>query len=101
MDIRRPTVRSETDFSYTDKSTGRTLSFTPRSDELMVTFQGTSSEETLNEVVSQAVPLLSVSQGYNLDRGFAAIYVSPDQGIEAATSSVEDRPEIANSLPVL
>jgi subtilisin family serine protease len=101
MDIRRPKVRSETSYSYTDESTGRILSFTPKSDEMMVTFQGASSEATLNEVVSRAVPLLSVSQGYNMDRGFAAVYVSPDQGIEAATRSVEDRPEIANSLPVL
>src|SRR5688500_16820551 len=101
MNNSSPTVASETDYTYTDKSSGRQLLFTPKSDEMMVTFQGTPQETTLNEVVRQAPPLLSVSQGYNLERGFAAIYVSPDQGLDAAMSSVEDRPEIANSLPVM
>src|SRR5215210_3151647 len=99
INIRRPKVVSETD--YTDKSSGRQLHFTPKSDEMMVAFQGTPSETTLNEVLQQAPPLLSVSQGYNLDRGFAAVYVSPDQGMDAAMRSVEDRPEIANSLSVM
>jgi hypothetical protein len=67
----------------------------------MVTFQGTPSETTLNAVIQQAPPLLSVSQGYDLDRGFAAVYVSPDQGTDAAMRSVEDQPEIANALPVM
>jgi hypothetical protein len=100
MNLRRPTVRSETEYTYTDKSSGRQLSFTPKPDEIMVTFQETPSEATLNEVI-RATPLLSVSQGYDLDSGFAAVYVSPDQGMEAAVRSVEDRPEIANSLPVM
>jgi subtilisin family serine protease len=97
---RRPTLRPETDYTYTDKSSGRQLSFTPKPDEMMVTFQETPSEATLNDVI-QATPLLSVSQGYDLDYGFAAVYVSPDQGMEAAVRSVEDRSEIANSLPVM
>jgi hypothetical protein len=53
---------------------------------MMVTFHGTPTEATLNEVI-RATPLLSVSQGYDLDSGFAAVYVSPDQGMEAAANS--------------
>jgi hypothetical protein len=100
VNIRRPTVSPESDYSYTDKSSGRQLSFTPKSDEAMVTFQERTSEAGLNETL-QATPLLSVSQGFNLDRGFAAVYVDPDQGMETATRSLEDRPETANSIPVM
>jgi subtilisin family serine protease len=97
---RRNTVRPETDYTYTDKSSGRQLSFTPKPDEMMVTFQETPSEAALNDVV-QVTPLLSVSQGYDLDHGFAAVYVSPHPGAEAAVHSVVHRPEIANSLPAM
>jgi subtilisin family serine protease len=100
MNLRRPTVRSETEYTYTDKSSGRQLSFTPKPDEMIVTFQETPSEAALNEVI-RTTPLLSVSQGYDLDYGFAAVYVSPDRGMEAAMRSVDDRSEIANSLPVM
>jgi subtilisin family serine protease len=97
---RRNPVRPETDYSYTDKSRGRPLSFMPKPDEMMVTFQETPSEATLNEVI-RTTPLLSVSQGFNLDYGYAAVYVSPDRGMEAAVRSVDDRSEIANSIPVM
>jgi hypothetical protein len=100
MDIRRPSVRAETEFGYTDKASGRRLSFTPKTDEAMVTFQERISERRLNDII-QATPLSSVSQGFNLDRGFAAIHVAPDQDMEAAVRALEGRPEIANSLPVM
>ena len=61
MDITRPEVSPETEFSYVDKSTGRAVSFAPKPDEAMVTFQGRAAADTLNEVV-EAVLLLSVSQ---------------------------------------
>ncbi len=102
MDITRPEVSSESasEYTYIDKSTGRALSFAPSPDEAMVTFQGRATRDTLNEVV-EAAPLLSVSQGYNLERGFAAVYVDPAEGMEAAARSLEAQPEIANSLPVM
>jgi hypothetical protein len=93
-------VRSETDYTYTDKASGRQQSFTPKPDEAMITFQERTSEDSLNEVL-QATPLLSVSQGFNLDRGFAAVYVNPDQGMDAAAHLVQERSETANSLPVM
>jgi subtilisin family serine protease len=100
VNIRRPTVSPESDYNYTDKSSGRQLSFTPKRDEAMVTFQERASEASLNETL-QATPLSSVSQGFNLDRGFAAVYVDPNQDMDAATRSLEDRSEIANSIPVM
>lgn len=100
MAIKRPAVAAETDYAYTDKSSGRQLSFTPSPREVMVTFQESASEETLNEVL-QATPLLSVSQGFDLDRGFAAVYVSPDQDIERAIRALDERRDIANSLPAM
>jgi subtilisin family serine protease len=100
VDIRRPAVRAEDDYTYTDKSSGRQLSFTPKPDEAMVTFQGSPSESDVNEVI-RVTPLLSVSQGFNLERGFAAVHISPDQDMEAVTRSVEDQPATANSLPVM
>jgi subtilase family protein len=100
VNIRRSTVRSETDYTYTDKASGRQQSFTPKPDEAMITFQERTSEDSLNEVL-QATPLLSVSQGFNLDRGFAAVYVNPDQGMDAAAHLVQERSETANSLPVM
>jgi subtilisin family serine protease len=100
VNIRRAAVRSETDYTYTDKLSGRRLSFKPKWDEAMVTFQGRASETSLDEVL-QATPLSSISQGFNLDRGFAAVQVPPDQDMEAVARSLEDRSEIANSLPVM
>ena len=100
MDIGRPAVGSETDYTYTDKDSGRQLSFTPKPSEAMVTFQERASEEVLNEVL-RAAPLLSVSQGFNAERGFAAVYVNPDEGMDAAASLVQERSETANSLPVM
>ncbi len=100
MDRGRSDVGAESDYSYVDKASGRQRSFTPKPDELMVTFQGRAEEETLNEVV-RATPLLSVSQGFNLGRGFAAVNVVPDQEMDAVARALDAQPEIANSLPVL
>ena len=99
MDIERPAVAAESDYTYTDKSSGRQLFFTPSLSEVMVTFQGRASEEMLNEVL-QATPF-SVSQGVDLERGFAAVYVSREQGLEAGIRALAGRHEIANSLPVM
>lgn len=67
-----PDTNSEVEYSYIDKSSGRVASFTPKLDEAMVTFRGRATTDTLNEV-AEATPLLSVSQGFNLKRGFANI----------------------------
>ncbi|RJT87292.1 hypothetical protein D6T64_14705, partial [Cryobacterium melibiosiphilum] len=100
MDIVRPAVRGDSNFSYVDKTSGRQLAFTPKTDEEMVTFEGSANEDTVRDIV-RAGPVLSVSQGVNLNRGFAAVYVRPGQDRAAAERSLAERPEIANAMPVL
>lgn len=100
MDIDRPTVQGETDYSYVDKLTARRLTFAAKRDEEVVTFEGRASVDTVNEIL-KTTPLLSVSQGINLDRGFAAVYVKPGQDVVTASQELSSRPEVANAIPVL
>jgi hypothetical protein len=93
-------MNTEVDYTYTDKSTGRQITFTPSRGEVVVRFQQRATEETLNEIL-QATPLSSVSQGFDLDRGLAVFAVSPDQGVEATIRLLEERREIANALPAV
>lgn len=100
MDIDRHAVRAEGDYSYVDKPTGNPLAFTAKEHEEVVTFEGRASEDTVNEIL-RASPLLSVSQGINLDRGFAAVYVRPGQDVASASRELASRSEVANAIPVL
>jgi hypothetical protein len=95
----RTTVGSEDDYSYTDKLSGRRRVFTPKPNEAVVTFQEQPSEDVLNEV-TRATPL-TISQGFDLERGFAAVQVTPDRDMTSATRSLLERPEIANALPAM
>ena len=69
----RPDVSPETDYSYVEKTTGHGKSFTPKADEAMVTFLGPITPDKLNDAVART-PLLSISQGINTERGFAAVF---------------------------
>lgn len=102
MNVTRAAVRheQEPDLTYTDKSTGREITFAPKTDEVMVTFRGEASTDALNGVIEDT-RLASVSAGYDLERGFAAVTVAPDTGLDAATRSLDDSPDIANTLPVM
>ena len=100
MATARPAVRAENTFQYVDKTTGREVDFTPKADEEMVTFAARVDADQLNEVV-RSTPVLSVSQGANYERGFAAVYVQPGLDRSVAERSLEDRPEVANAIPVL
>ena len=44
MDNTRPKVSPDTDYRYVDKWGGRELTFRPKPDEAMVTFQGLAEE---------------------------------------------------------
>ena len=101
MAAERPPVSPETRFDYVDKTTGSPVSFQPKPDEAMVTFRPAATEETLNDVVENAPMVLSVSEGYDLDRGFAAVYVEPQAGIESTTDALDAQPGVANAMPVL
>ena len=100
MVIVRPAVRGDCNFSYIDKTNGKQLAFTPKADEEMVTFEGSANEDTVRDIV-RSRPVFSVSQGVNLNRGFAAVYVRPGEDHAAAERSLAQRPEIANAMPVL
>ncbi|MGP4096800.1 S8 family serine peptidase [Nonomuraea sp. KM90] len=90
------TPRSEeSEYSYVDKTNGHLTAFAPKPDEAMVTFGRQGEIDTLNRIVS-APALLSVSQGYNLERGFAAVYVSP-----TSMGEVTAQDEVTDSLPVM
>lgn len=95
----RTTVASEDDYSYTDKLSGRRRVFTPKANEAVVTFQEQPSEDVLNEV-TRATPL-TISQGFDLERGFAAVQTTRDRDLDSATRALLDRPEIANALPAM
>ena len=92
----RPRVEDETDHWYVDKLTGRRVSFHAKADEAVVTFSGRAHADIVRKL-ADAAPILSVSQGANLKRGFAAVYVRPDHHARD-TTQVD---EIANALPVM
>ncbi|MFC5835505.1 S8 family serine peptidase [Nonomuraea insulae] len=85
----------ESEYSYVDKTSGRLTTFAAKPDEAMVTFAGQGEIDTLNQIVA-APSLRSVSQGYDLRRGFAAVYVSP-----AHMAEVAGQDEVTDSLPVM
>lgn len=44
---------------------------------------------------------LAISQGINVDRGFAAFQVPQSQNLNRAVDSLSDQPQIANTIPVM
>ena len=87
-------------YSYVDKTTGDRRAFTPKSDEAMVTLRPEVSTDDLNDVVRET-PVLSVSEGYNVEQGYAAVYLDPGADADAAADSVTARPEVTALLPVM
>jgi len=96
MDGRRPRVVDESDYWYLDKLSGKRVTFRPKADEAMVTLHEVNGEDTLSRLVS-AAPVRSISQGANLRRGFAAVYVAADR----LARDLAQESEIANVLPVM
>jgi subtilisin family serine protease len=95
-----PSTSPENEFSYVDKTTGRSIAFTPKRDEAVVTFREPMDADTLNEAVREA-PALSISEGFNADLGFAAVHVESTEDTDAAARSREALPEVADSMPVM
>ncbi len=99
-------MKPESQFAYVDKSSGRSLSFTPKLDEAMVTFQRSMDAEDLGTSLRQARGL-SVSEGVNAEQGFAAVRLDVSDGVESARGQDEalraatDTPAIAGSVPVM
>ena len=99
MSTAKPRVKTETDYFYTNKFSKKEIRFSPKADEILATFAAEPTEESARAVMGETA--LAVSQGVNLDRGFAVFQVGGKQNAEAASSALEKRPEIANTIPVL
>lgn len=99
MSTQKPRVNPETEYIYTNKFSGKQIHFSPKSDEVMATFQPQPAEDMARDVMRATS--LSVSQGIDLKRGFAVFQIKPSQDTQTATQTLTDRPEIANTLPVM
>ncbi|WP_247048718.1 S8 family serine peptidase, partial [Arthrobacter rhizosphaerae] len=91
---------ANSNYSYVDTSTGRQVTFTPKADEAMITFQDRPTSDAVRDIVRDT-PVLSLSEGMDLERGFAAVYLTPGEDMAAAARSLEARPEVSGSLPVM
>jgi thermitase len=70
--------RDDSDYWYLDKLSGRRIKFRPKSDEVVVTFRDPSRADALSRL-GRLPQVRSISQGANLRRGFAALYVTTSE----------------------
>src|SRR5215210_6307862 len=95
----RNKVKTETQLTYTNKFSKKTIAFVPKGDEVLATFHDTpTAESALNVVRSLSLPL---SQSVHAARAFAVFQVKDAADLDSAATSLEARPEIANAIPVL
>ena len=99
MDAQKSRVRPETEYTYTNKFNNKPLTFTPKGDEVVATFEPQSSDRAERELMEATS--MSISQGSNLQRGFAVLQVGRGNDSAAAATELTSRPEIANAIPVL
>lgn len=92
-------VKPETNFTYTNKFINKQIQFSPKVDEVVVTFAPESTEQAASDVMRATA--LSVSQGINAERGFAVFQVNPGQDLQTAVRRLEAQPQIKNSIPVV
>lgn len=96
----RSPVKSDSDYSYRNKFNEKEVQFTPKPDEIMATFNpDAASDDAAAAVMEEAG--VSISQGANFERGFAVFQVGAEQDAESTARALEERPEIANTIPVL
>jgi subtilisin family serine protease len=99
MSTKKPKVMAESNYEYRNKFSHKTLNFTPKPDEVVATFQPDLDEAAAHSVMGAAA--LSVSQGINLERGFAVFQVAPGGGLEMTSDALSSQPEIANTIPAM
>ncbi|MCS6882728.1 MAG: S8 family serine peptidase [Oscillochloridaceae bacterium] len=99
MSASRPKVKAEREFVYTNKFMRKQIRFSPKADELMATFEPTAEGDVAASVMAAAG--MSISEGVNLERGFAVFRVPAGQDLTTASASLESQPAIANTLPVM
>jgi subtilisin family serine protease len=99
MSTKKPKVKKETEYLYTNKFSGKEIRFSPSSEEVVATFEPRATDETVHEVMGAAS--MAVSQGVNMERGFAVFQVPPDVEAKSAADTLENQPHIINTLPVM
>ncbi len=99
MNTHKPKIKPETEYTYTNKFSRKQLRFSPKRDEVIATFQPQTTEDMASAAMRASS--LAISQGMNVERGFAVFQVAPGQELEAATRVLVAQPHIANILPVM
>lgn len=92
-------VKKETDYTYTNKFNKKQIKFSPKSDEVVATFQPQPSEDTLRDTMRDTS--LAVSQGVDYQRGFGVFKAAPGQDVSDAAETLSNQTEIANAIPVM
>jgi subtilisin family serine protease len=98
MSNEKPKVKQEKSYSYTNKYNNKRLSFSPKKDEVVATFQPQQTRAA-NDIMRSTS--LAISQGINIDRGFAVFQVPQSQNLNTAVDSLSNQPQIANTIPVM
>ena len=99
MGTQKPKVKPETEYIYTNKFSQKEIQFTPKTDEIVATFEPQPAEDVAHDVMGAAS--MAVSQGVNVERGFAVFQVAPDLDMEVATRTLTDQPQVINAIPVM
>jgi subtilisin family serine protease len=93
----KPKVKTEHEFVYTNKFSGKKITFEPRTDEVLATFEPAAAEVASRTMMSELS--LGISQ-LNPERGFAVLTTRAlPQG--NAAKQLTAHPQIANALPVM
>jgi subtilisin family serine protease len=99
MNTQKPRVQPETEYTYTNKLSNKRVTFTPKTDEVVATFEPRSSDRAARELMEATS--MSISQGANFQRGFAVLQVGGNGDSAEAALELTSQPEVANAIPVL
>jgi subtilisin family serine protease len=91
----RPIVKRESRYEYVDKSSGKSLKFTPASDELVATFDESRPAEGMAALRRLDTAALFATRP---TRGFAVLRTTD---ADAAAAALRNAAPVANSLPVM
>src|SRR5918992_5712157 len=91
----RPIVKRESRYEYVDKSSGKSLKFTPASDELVATFDESRPVEGMAALRSLDTAAVFATRP---TRGFAVLRTTD---ADAAAASLRTAAPVANSLPAM
>src|SRR5688500_11354500 len=92
-------VKTESEYTYTNKFNKKKIQFSPKADEVVATFLPQTTEAAAMETMNETS--LAVSQGINYERGFAVFQVAPEQEVSAAAETLGNQSQIANAIPAM